>query len=418
MFLWPLIACCLSGLAPALQPPLQSATRAGVLAAAREAKAAAPPPVAGGRFESLLFKASNERWLERLFRPRTGPFVALDSAGDGSPLGAGPGWTFSPPDYRFTTTTAVVGSVDRSWSAWTVLLVPNVALGHDRVSLSVSARRDVRAEDEYWGRGSGSGMLATYRLTSSTINAAATYHLTSRLSVTAGAAREWDDVGPSRSRFNALFDTHDATTAPGLFAAPSYRRLEVAVDFDQRDTVPSSRTGLHLAQPTLAGASTGRRIRVAHASYHDLSEGLWSFGRTTIDAQQYVAWLHGHRVLAIRALADLTDTGSTGNVPFYLLPAAGGSRVGRADPTFRLRDRHLLALQAEYRFLLNPFMHGALFVDAVEAVPSIEALTWRSIRWTGGLGLRVGTRGGAALRLDLALGRSGARLVLGAGHAF
>lgn len=418
MLLWSLVLC-----GQLYQSPTQPApppTRASTWTLQRQAKAAAPPPTAAGGLEALLFRASNDRWIERLFQPRTGPFVAVASAGAGSPLGLGPGWTFSPPDYGITVAAAMVGSVDRSWTAQATLRMPDVvpALGRDRLAIALSARHDVRAEDEYWGLGDRPGRVATYRLSSSTVEGAATYRMTPALKVTAGGAYDRASVGPSRSRFDGVFDVHDATTAPGLFATPTYRRIEVGVDFDQRDTVPSSRTGLHLAQPALSGASTGRRIQVAYARHADVDGGTWSFARTTIDVQQYATWLHGHRVLALRALAEITSTGSASIVPFFLLPTAGGSRIGRADPTFRFRDRHLMAVQAEYRYLLNPFMHGALFVDAVEVVPALGALSWRSIRWTGGVGLRVGARGGAALRLDLAFGRSGPRVAFGAGHAF
>ena len=107
------------------------------------------------------------------------------------------------------------------------------------------------------------------------------------------------------------------------------------------------------------------------ASYHDQEFDRYSFRKTTIDLQQFVPLLHGHRVLAFRALAVFSDASGGQAVPFYLSPTFGGLNVGRGYPTFRFRDRNLLALQAEYRYQVSPLVSGAVFVDAGQVAPSV-----------------------------------------------
>jgi outer membrane translocation and assembly module TamA len=105
-------------------------------------------------------------------------------------------------------------------------------------------------------------------------------------------------------------------------------------------------------------------------------------------------------------------------VPFYLSPTYGGLNLGRGYPTFRFRDRNMLALQAEYRYQVSPLISGALFVDAGQVAPSVRAIQWSQLKTTYGTGVRFGAAGGAALRFDLAFGGNSPTFIFGLGHAF
>ena len=105
-------------------------------------------------------------------------------------------------------------------------------------------------------------------------------------------------------------------------------------------------------------------------------------------------------------------------VPFYLSPTFGGLNVGRGYPTFRFRDRNMLALQAEYRYQVNPLVSGAVFVDAGQVAPRVRAIEWSQFKTTYGAGVRFGAAGGAALRFDLAFGGERPTFIFGLGHAF
>jgi outer membrane protein assembly factor BamA len=99
-------------------------------------------------------------------------------------------------------------------------------------------------------------------------------------------------------------------------------------------------------------------------------------------------------------------------VPFFLQPTLGGSNSVRGLLTYRLRDRHLLLLQAEYRFELNAFMTGAVFYDAGRVAARRRDLGVNDLSTSYGFGLRFGFMSNVSLRTEVALGGAdGARFL-------
>lgn len=380
-------------------------SRAELLTAQRVEKArdARQAPTTG--LEGFLLRAAAGRWPSRVLNPRSGLFLRVGLPGEGAGLGVGPAWRLSPFDRRYTATASFVASASRNWSGQLDVDVPDLvpALGSDRVGLRVSAGRHQRAGDPFWGLGPDANQRVVF----------AVAHRDVVSEVVLRISPVWH-AGVTGSLLSS--------TATGQSGSPTDRtthaRVGVSLVLDQRNTLPPTRTGRHLDPPTVDGASTGRLLRVDWSRFNDTRARSHSFTRTTVDVQQYLPWLHGHRVLALRALAVLTSADAAAEVPFYLLPTFGGGRVGRAYPTFRFRDRHLLAAQLEYRYVVNSFMHGAVFVDAAQVAPALDRITWARVRWSTGVGLRLGVRGGAALRMDVGWGRDGMRLATGLGHAF
>ena len=234
----------------------------------------------------------------------------------------------------------------------------------------------------------------------------------------------WLSVSTAASRFApdvtapSIQDAFDGATVPGLLQQSAYFKWDAAADLDYRDSVPPTRTAPRLDRLPLAGAARGGRYQVTYSSYDDREFERYSFRKTRIDLQQFVPLLHGHRVLAFRALAVFSDTSDGQAVPFYLSPTYGGLNVGRGYPTFRFRDRNMLALQAEYRYQVSPLISGALFADAGQVASSVRAIQWSQLKTTYGTGVRFGAAGGAALRFDLAFGGNGPTFIFGLGHAF
>lgn len=380
-------------------------SRADLLTAQREAKSRAARPVPATGLEGFLLRAADGRWPSRLLNPRSGLFLRVGLPGEGAGLGIGPAWRHSPFDRRYTVTTSFAASASRNWSGQVTVEVPDLlsSIWTDRVGLQIGAGRHQRARDAFWGIGPDADQRSVFALAQRDVMGTVTVRLSPALHLgMAGGVLSSRPEGQSES----------------LGGRVTHARVGASMAFDQRNTLPPTRTGRHLEPEVLDGASTGRLVRVDWSRFSDTGTGAFSFDRTSIDVQQYLPFLHGHRLLAFRALAVLTTADDGATVPFYLLPTVGGSRVGRAYPTFRFRDRHLLAAQAEYRYIVNPFMHGAVFVDAAQVAPRLDALTWAQVRWSGGVGLRIGVRGGAAFRVDVAYGRDGLRLATGLGHAF
>ena len=91
-------------------------------------------------------------------------------------------------------------------------------------------------------------------------------------------------------------------------------------------------------------------------------------------------------------------------MPFYLQPTLGGSHSIRAYPHQRFRDRSAAA-QAEYRFVLNDFMTGAVFYDTGKvAFDRNDLWDFDGMRNDYGISFKLGFAGLAAFRAEVVFG--------------
>jgi hypothetical protein len=403
-------------------PAAAQPTREGIATEQRVAKSHDVRPVEQGATERLLLKLSHDRVLERVFDPRRGLFMRVGLPTEGAGFGAGPAWRMSNYSRSYTLTASTAASVTREWIGELALQVPDLlpSLADDRLFASLSVSRAGRISNEFWGLGNSSADLdaTVFRFAQTAGAGTLGVRLMPWLSVGTAAAWLKPRVRSEEGEVPSIEETFDESTAPGLRQQPPFFRTEVSVDLDYRDSIPPTRTAARLDQVPIAGASRGGRYQVSVASYRDQELGHYSFRQTTIDLQQYVPLLHGHRVLSLRGLAVLSDASDGQVVPFYLSPTFGGIKTGRGFPSFRFRDENLLVLQAEYRYQINPLVNGAVFVDTGQVAASARGLAWSRFRTTYGAGLRLGSRGAAAIRLDVAFGGESPRVILGLGHAF
>jgi hypothetical protein len=174
---------------------------------------------------------------------------------------------------------------------------------------------------------------------------------------------------------------------------------------------------VHTAEPLL-NPRKGGKYRVALSRHADTSANDDGFTRVDVDLQQYVSVLNERRVFAFRALGSFSDVAGDAEMPFYLMRTLGGGQTLRGFRDFRFRDRHLLALQAEYRFEILTALDGAIFYDAGMVAPRLDGLRLRDFERDWGIGFRFGGNGGVFLRLDLAYGGEGPRTWLRFGHVF
>lgn len=403
-------------------PAAAQPTREAIATEQRIAKSHDVRPVAQGTAERLMLKLSHDRILERVFDPRRGLFMRVGLPTEGAGFGAGPAWRMSPYSRRYTFTASTAASVTREWIGELTLQVPDLlpSLADDRFFGSLSLSRAGRISTEFWGLGNSSADAneTDFRFSQTASVGTLGVRLLPWLSVGTAAAWLKPRVRGEEGEAPPIEQTFSESTAPGVTQQPPFFRTEVSVDLDYRDSSPPTRTAARLDQLPIAGASSGGRYQVTLVSYRDQELGLYSFRQTTIDLQQYVPLLHAHRILALRGLAVLSDASGGQVVPFYLSPTFGGFKTGRGYPSFRFRDQNLLVLQAEYRYQVNPFVNGAVFVDTGQVAASASGLAWSRFRTTYGAGLRLGSRGAAAMRLDVAFGGDSPRVILGLGHAF
>ncbi len=410
----------LSGLPPELA--FAQETREGVAAEQRRARGREARSAEPGRVERLFLTFSDERVLDRLFDPPRGLFVRAGLPTPGAAPAFGPAWRASRADRPYAFTASSAFSLDREWLAEATLTSTDLfhAAGDSRLFGALTISRSGRVASDFWGLGMSSSEAdrSVYRTSETWAGGNIGVRLTPWFIV--GSMLAWVDPtlrAPVQDG-QSITDIFDEPAAPGLRTQPSYVRTEVSLDSDYRDSIPSTRTAKRFDQLPLAGAARGGRYQTKVAWHADRDFDRYSFRQTTVDIQQHVAVLGGHRALSFRAMAVVSEATDGNVVPFYLMPTYGGISVGRGFPTFRYRDQGMLALQAEYRYRINPLMSGALFVDSGQVAPRARDFAWSRQLTTYGAGIRFGNSGGAALRLDVAFGGERVTLVFGMGHAF
>lgn len=403
-------------------PAAAQETREELAANERRAHSDAVQSTEPGKVERAFLWLSDERPMERLFDPRHGWFVRVGLPVEGASFAAGPAWRASDFGRYYTFTASAVGSISREWLGELSLQIRDLlpGFGRERFFADVSISRSGRVENEFWGLGNSSpdDVKTAFRIAQTAISGTFGVRLMPWLRVAGIASRLTPEINPATTSTPIITDEFDESAVAGLSRQPAFFRPGIAVDLDYLDATPPSRTARSLNPLPIAGATNGGRYQFGVDWYHDQDFDRYSFSQTRIDLQQFVPLFHGHRVFALRALAILSNTSEGQQVPFYSAPTYGGLNVGRGYPTFRFRDRNLLALQAEYRYAINKLVNGAIFVDSGQVATRVDAIAWSQFKTTYGVGVRFGASGGAALRFDLAFGGAGPTFIFGLGHAF
>jgi outer membrane protein assembly factor BamA len=142
------------------------------------------------------------------------------------------------------------------------------------------------------------------------------------------------------------------------------------------------------------------------------------FTRMALDVRGYVRPITTRGVLALRGLlsSDFTDSGSP--TPFYLQQYLGGGDTVRGLRSYRFQDQALFVLTAEYRWRVHRYIDIAPFVDAGSAAPALSRLSFASLRVSPGIAIRARTDRRTIVRLELASGPEGYRIMVGTGPSF
>ena len=144
--------------------------------------------------------------------------------------------------------------------------------------------------------------------------------------------------------------------------------------------------------------------------------GTFGFARTEV--VQHLPILRETWVVSLRARTESVVRKSD-VVPYFLMPYLGSGDTLRGYPTGRFRDRHTLLLGSELRWFPNRrWLDLALFFDAGKVAPQRSLLTLDDMKTDYGIGVRFHTPATTALRLDVAKGREGWRLVVATSPSF
>src|SRR6266508_1343594 len=364
----------------------------------RADQAAKLHPYERTRVESALYVIEPKQLGARIFNPPRGLFARVGGLVEQAGLAAGPAFRLSRPALSFTVSSAV--STKAYWVADATLVAPQLADG--RLFTVITATHKELPQQDFYGLGSASLRTGrtNFALSDSVVSGLIGTRLTPWLTISGLAEYLAPRVAQGTDRrMPSIEAVFTEAAAPGLGQQPDFRRLEGRAIIDY--TAPADRP------------DSGGRYSVAYQRFADLDFHRFSFDRLDLDLQQYVPIIDGFRTIALRALASVSDPAPGQDVPFYLQRTLGGAYSLRGLDPYRMRDRNLLLLQAEYRWTINAFASGALFFDTGKVGHQIDDLNLRNLERDYGIGVRLGSAHGVALRADIAFGsHEGTRVML------
>ena len=202
-------------------------------------------------------------------------------------------------------------------------------------------------------------------------------------------------------------------SAPGLGSAPRYLHSSASAGIDWRPVAGFAKRG----RPVVGYARRGGLYQVTYHDYRD-ADDTYTFDRVDAEVVQHIPILRENWVISLRGLVQ-TTLDDADVVPHFLLPMLGSGDSLRAFGTARFHDRHSMLMQAEWRWIPNrSFMDMALFYDTGKVAADRNALDFDGLEHDFGVGLRIHGPLTTPLRIDLAKGREGFRIVWGGSAVF
>ena len=207
------------------------------------------------------------------------------------------------------------------------------------------------------------------------------------------------------------FDTHRDTPrftleadAPGLDRALTYHVSRGTVMFDWR--------------PAPGYSTRGGFYRATFERNFEASGQPYSFNAQEVELVQQVPLVREQFVLAGRALMTVTQTDDGHDVPVIMSPYLGSGSALRGFANRRFTDRNRMLLSGEYRWRPSRYVDMALFLDAGQVARDRRDfdLSLFDVAW--GLGARFHGPNFNALRVEVARGREGIRLIFAGSQPF
>lgn len=384
---------CLSG---AAGPAAAQDSRAGAIAQEQAKKATQLRPYVPSTAERVLTRAG-----QALSETPIGFFPAFGSVYSGGGFALGAGYRQFYGDRTFWDARGLF-----SIRAYKLFELGTESRGHAKGRVDVFARGGWRDATEvaFFGLGTNSPRPhAEFRMK----QAYATTGFNARpLPWTVlGAALSYEDftLAHGLGAAPSIEALHTAQSAPGLGASPTYFHTAASAGIDWR--------------PAAGYARRGGLYQIEYHNYADRDTDL-SFDRLDAELVQHVPILRENWVVSLRGQVQ-TTLHEDDIVPYFLLPALGSGRTLRGYTSWRFRDRHSLLLSAEWRWIPNALgFDMAFFYDAGKVTARRADLDFDGLKSDVGIGARFHTPSATAVRIDLARGSEGLRLVFTAGAAF
>ena len=241
------------------------------------------------------------------------------------------------------------------------------------------------------------------------------------------AARERFDYNPTEFGGNATlrpfrfvsmtgsytllnFDTQrttprfSAAEAPGLDQDLDYHVTRGTVMVDWR--------------PAPGYSTRGGFYRASFERNFEAAGQPFSFNAQEVELVQQVPLVREQFVLAGRALMTLTQADDGHDVPVVMAPFLGSGSALRGYSNRRFTDRNRVLLSGEYRWRPSRYVDMALFADAGQVAPDRREFDVNRFDIAWGLGARFHGPNFTALRLEVARGREGIRLIFAGSQPF
>ena len=207
---------------------------------------------------------------------------------------------------------------------------------------------------------------------------------------------QWS-LRPGEGGFPSVDTVFRPATLPGVGTKTTYLHSQGTVGFDWRTSPGYSRRGGFYG-----------------VTLHDYADRDEQFGFRQIDyeAIQHFPILREAWVISLRGVARNTYTKNDQQVPFFLLPYVGGGSTLRGFMSHRFRDQNALALQGEWRIMVNRYVDTAFFYDAGKVAARRSDLDFDGLKSDYGFGVRFHGPFATPLRVEVARSPEGLRLVV------
>ena len=195
-----------------------------------------------------------------------------------------------------------------------------------------------------------------------------------------------------------------AAETPGMDQELNYHIIRSTLAFDWR--------------PSPSYSTRGGFYRATFERNEEAEQLPYSFNLQEYEVVQQVPLMREQFVLAARGLMTLTNADSNHAVPVMLAPFLGSGSTLRGFSNRRFTDRNRMLLTGEYRWRPSRYLDMALFLDAGQVAADRRDFDLGEFEVAWGIGARFHGPNFNALRIEVARGREGIRLIFAGSQPF
>jgi hypothetical protein len=383
--------------------PPPAGSRAEEIQAQRDEKAADPAPDEPNIAKRHFINVKN---LSAAVFQDKNPHLQLGGLPSGSGLAMGPVFVWPNSTDTFRGNFSAIGSTNLFYRVAAGATLPKLL--DRRLSLSLDVAHSDYPQLQYYGSGPNSSESneTDYRQESTTPTLTLQWNpIRDHLTMQGWMGGLFVNVGPGTlGGIPSSESVFTPAEAPGIDQQTNFFVGAYYFDLDFRD------------MPT--DPHKGGNLTLQYQHYDDLKLGTYSFSFMSADGQYYIPYLHEKRVIALRALTELTSPGPNQVVPFYLQPILGVGGDFRGFAPYRFRGNDLLLFNAEHRWEVSTGWDMALFVDSGRVFDQAHQLSLSGLQNSYGFGFRFKNRYAVVMRLDFGFSKEGFQTWVKFGNVF